>query len=169
MLATVGLLVTECAFWQPSRNRHVPQPARSVDLPRYLGRWYELARYDSSFERGCDHVTATYTARPDGLIGVANACLRDGHTVVARGRARVVPNSGGTKLKVSFFGPFFVGNYWVMDHGADYDWSIVGEGSGGYLWILARDPHPAPGLRAALIRQVAAMGYDTSRLRLTAQ
>ena len=93
----------------------------------------------------------------------------DGPAHSARARARVVPGSGNAKLKVAFFGPFFIGDYWVLDHADDYAWSIVGEPSGRYLWILARDPLPPPGARNALVGRVRDMGYDTGLLRFTLQ
>ncbi len=88
----------------------MPQPAKAVDLDRYVGRWYEFARYENRFERGCDGVTADYAKREDGLVGVRNTCREDGPSGRARssdGRAKIVANSGDAKLKVSFFGPFF--------------------------------------------------------------
>lgn len=151
-------------------NVAVPEPAKAVDLDRYLGQWYEYARYENGFERGCEGVTAEYTLRDDGLIGVRNTChegCAGGEARVSEGRARVVPGSGNAKLEVSFFGPFFFGDYWVLDHCDDYAWSIVGEPSGRFLWILTRDARPSPELADFLIRRVAALGYDTSLLRTT--
>jgi apolipoprotein D and lipocalin family protein len=149
-----------------------PVPARSVDLDRYLGRWYEFARYDSWFEHNDEGVTAEYSLRPDGLIRVVNASRSGsptGRVRWAEARARVVPGSANAKLKVAFFGPFFIGNYWVLDHAEDYTWSIVGEGSRRYLWILTREPVPAPDVQAMLIARVESFGYDTRLLHLTRQ
>jgi apolipoprotein D and lipocalin family protein len=70
---------------------------------------------------------------------------------------------------VAFFGPFFIGNYWVLDHAEDYAWSIVGEGSRRYLWILTRAAVPPPDLQAMLIDRVRSLGYDTTMLHLTQQ
>jgi apolipoprotein D and lipocalin family protein len=78
-----------------------------------------------------------------------------------------LPGTGGAKLKVSFFGPFYVGNYWVLDHAEDYAWSIVGEPSGRYLWILTRDAHPAESMQRMLIRRAGELGFDAARIRLT--
>ena len=155
----------------PVGNARPPEPVRAVALDRYLGKWYELARYDMAFERGCEAVTAEYSLRPDGLIKVVNSCHKgtpDGPLAVAVGRAKRVGDPLGARLKVSFFGPFFA-DYWVLDHGPDYEWSIVGEGSGRYLWILSRDPDPAPAVRDDLVRRVKAMGYDLKLLRITRQ
>jgi apolipoprotein D and lipocalin family protein len=153
----------------PVGNARPPEPVRAVALDRYLGKWYELARYDMAFERGCEAVTAEYSLRPDGLIKVVNSCHKgtpDGPLAVAVGRAKRVGDPLGARLKVSFFGPFFA-DYWVLDHGPDYEWSIVGEGSGRYLWILSRDPHPPQAVRDDLVRRVKAMGYDLKLLRIT--
>jgi apolipoprotein D and lipocalin family protein len=167
----VGFLAG-CATGRPSGNRAVPEPAKTVDLGRYAGRWYEMARYDAGFEHGCEAATATYALRPDGLVSVVNACRQggpDGPVRSVSGRARVVPGSGNAKLKVSFFGPFFIGNYWVIDHADDYSWTIVGEPTGKYLWILTRDPTPDAAAKDALIARVAALGYNTAMLHLTRQ
>ncbi len=153
----------------PSGNRNPPQPAKAVDLDRYAGLWYEAARYDTRFEKGCDGVTAEYSKRPDGLIRVVNTCHQGGPTgpvKVSEGKAKVADLATRAKLKVSFFGPFFVGDYWVLDHADDYSWSIVGEGSGRYLWILTRKP-PTPAELKALTDRAKAMGYDTAMLRVT--
>ena len=172
-----GGLVLGCAARaacgnRSSGNRFVPEPDRPVDLSQYLGKWYELARYDNRFERDCEAVTAEYGLLPDGGISVRNSCRRgspSGPLKVATGKARVVPDSGNAKLKVSFFGPFYLGNYWVLDHAENYSWSIVGEPSGRYLWILAREPLPDRAEVEMLYRRAAELGYDTSRLRPTRQ
>lgn len=165
VLATALFALAGCAG--PSGNGSVPEPAKPVELQRYLGRWYELARYEHRFEAGCEGVTAEYSQRPDGMIRVLNSCRAgapDGPLKTAEGRARVVPGGEGAKLKVAFFGPFFA-DYWVLDRADDYSWAIVGEPSGRYLWILGRDPTPGPEAMAALVARAGALGYDTSRLR----
>ena len=150
-------------------NAAVPQPAKPVELSRYLGHWYELARYEQGFQKDCDGVTADYALRDDGKISVLNTCRKpDGSIKQANGKAKVVDTSTGAKLKVSFFGPFY-GDYWVLDHADDYSWSIVGEGSGRYLWLLSREENPGPAKLAALVARAKALGYDTSMLRITRQ
>lgn len=81
----------------------------------------------------------------------------------------MVPNSGNAKLKVSFFGPFYIGLYWVMDHGDDYEWSIVGEPTGLYLWLLNREPVLDTNRRDALVERARQLGYDTELIRFTRQ
>lgn len=159
----VGLLAA-CSGG-PVGNTRVPEPAKAVDLARYVGRWYEVARYENGFEKGCEAVTADYTLRDDGRVGIVNTCRKgavDGAVATAEGKAKIVDGSGNAKLKVSFFGPFYVGDYWVLDRADDYSWSIVGEPSGRYLWILSRTPVPTQKRMAALIGKVRAMGYNTS-------
>jgi len=78
-----------------------------------------------------------------------------------------VAGSGNAKLKVSFFGPFYVGDYWVLDHADDYSWSIVGEPSGRYLWLLSRSAEPSPQTRRLIEDRARALGYDTSLIRPT--
>lgn len=153
----------------PVGNRSVPEPAKDVDVKRYLGRWFEIARYEQSFQAGCEGVTADYSLRADGSIDVLNSCRKpDGRIKQARGRAEVLDRSSNAKLRVSFFWPFY-GDYWVLDHADDYSWSIVGEPSGRYLWILAREPKPSEARVTELIRRTGAMGYDTSQLLRTKQ
>ncbi|MDE1906889.1 MAG: lipocalin family protein, partial [Rhodospirillales bacterium] len=109
----------------PVGNPLVPEPLRAVSLKDYLGRWYEVARYEQSFEKDCEAVSADYSLRADGKINIVNTCrTADGKTRASRGSAKLVPGSEGAKFKVSFFGPFYVGNYWVLDHAPDYSWSI---------------------------------------------
>ena len=150
-------------------NTAVPQPAKPVELSRYLGHWYELARYEQGFQKDCDGVIADYALRDDGKVEVVNTCRKpDGSVKRATGKAKVVDTATGAKLKVSFFGPFY-GDYWVLDHADDYSWSIVGEGSGRYLWLLSREANPGAAKLNMLIERAKAMGYDTSMLRVTKQ
>lgn len=153
-----------------SGNDNVPEPAKAVDLSRYVGKWYEFARYENLFEKNCEGVTADYEKRDDGLIKVVNTCHEGSVSGPARaieGKAKVVPNSRDAKLKVSFFGPFYVGKYWVLDHADDYSWSIVGEPTGIFLWILTRDAKPSEALATELITRATKLGYDASMIRRT--
>jgi apolipoprotein D and lipocalin family protein len=165
MLTVSALAVTATHLLgrHPVGNARVPEPSKPVDLERYLGRWYEVARYEQRFERGCKAVTAEYSLREDGKIDVVNRCERNGKPDEARGVAKVVDQKSNAKLKVSFFGPFY-GDYWILDHADDYSWSIVGEPSGRYLWILAREADPGSKQVRELINRAAGLGYDTSML-----
>jgi apolipoprotein D and lipocalin family protein len=169
-LAAIGLAACSGLITRhPVGNRAVPQPHKKVELQKYLGRWYEIARYEQGFQKGCEGVTADYSQRADGSIDVLNRCRKpDGKSSEARGRAKVIDRETKAKLKVSFFGPFY-GNYWILDHGDDYSWSIVGEPSGRYLWILDREATPAEAKVQKLIARARDLGYDTSMLRRTRQ
>lgn len=153
----------------PIINPRVPEPAKPVDLNRYLGRWYEIARHEYVFEEGMDAVTADYSRLSADKIGVTNAGTRGGKRKVARAKGVVVDKDTGAKLKLSFFGPLYVGDYWVLDHADDYSWSIVGEPGGRYLWLLTRSPRPGDEQVDALFARARALGYDTSTLRRTHQ
>ena len=171
-LTLAALALSGCAAIlskHPVGNRAVPQPAKSVELNRYLGRWYELARYEQGFQKDCEGVTADYALREDGMISVTNRCRKpDGKISDATGKAKIVDTATIAKLKVSFFGPFY-GDYWVLDRADDYSWAIVGEPSGRYLWILSREAAPGKAKLDALIARTAALGYDTSMIRVTQQ
>jgi apolipoprotein D and lipocalin family protein len=154
----------------PTAN--VPQTVAAVELPRYIGSWYELARFPNRFQdgggRNCTAVTATYTAREDGWIGVENRCLDGTAERVARGRAYVVEGSNGARLRVSFFWPFY-GDYWVIGLDPEYRWAVVGAPGRDYLWVLSRTPElpAADYARAVGIAQV--QGFDVGRLQRTPQ
>ena len=169
--AAAGLLA---ACSQPPVNRDAdgpPPTAESVELQSYLGLWYEIARFPNSFEEDCHAVTAEYGLRPDGMIAVTNTCREDsidGEVEVANGRAKIVEGSGGAKLRVSFFGPFF-SDYWVLDRAEDYGWSLVGEPEGRYLWILSRTPQIDDALLQDLLQRLRDMGYNTDALYFTPQ
>lgn len=166
------LLLAACSTPPVNRDASIPlTTVASVDVERYQGRWYEVARYPNSFERNCEGVFAEYALREDGLISVANTCHEgsvDGKVKVAQGRARVVDAVTNSKLEVSFFGPFW-GDYWIIDLATDYSVSIVGEPSGRYLWVLSRAPQIDSETRAGIMQTLRAFGYNTDALYFTAQ
>ncbi len=149
----------------------------SVDLQKYSGRWYELARLPNRFQNDCiGDVSATYTLDGDEFI-VVNRCRKEnGDITEAKGRARrsseVEPNS---KLKVRFapaflsFLPFVWGNYWVIDLAPDYSYAVVGEPKREYLWILARTKTLDEVTMKEILGRVKAMGYDVKNLIFTKQ
>jgi len=142
------------------------QVAPSVDLARYAGKWYEIARLPNWFQRACSAgTTATYTLRPDGKVGVVNTCRKsDGTLKVAKGIARLEGDrEPNTKLKVTFFWPFS-GKYWILDLAPDYSWALVGEPSRKYLWVLSREPRMQETVYEDILRRAAARGFDTSRM-----
>ena len=166
----LGLLALGLAACQPPSGRESDAPplqtVENVEIERYLGRWFEIARYDHRFERGCAGVTADYALRDDGLIAVTNTCYQDGldgNARTASGRARIADATTNAQLKVSFFGPFW-GDYWIIDLADDYGWAIVSEPGGRYLWILSRTPQMDEDTLARRLDWLEAQGFDTSRL-----
>lgn len=158
------------------KERTPLQAVPSVDLTRYAGRWYEIARLPVRFEEDCaGDVTATYTPRSDGELGVVNECRKaNGESKRAEGIARLAAKDGPTsKLEVSFaqsflhFLPFVWANYWVIDLDADYRFAAVGEPDRKYLWILARTPQLDEATYQGICERVAAQGYDLSDLQKT--
>ena len=141
------------------------EPVRGFDAERYLGTWYEIARLDHSFERGLSKVTATYTARDDGGIGVLNRgfSAEKGEWDEASGRAKFVGARDVGQLKVSFFGPFY-GGYNVVDLDPAYQYSLVVGPNRSYLWILARQPDPPRAEVERLVARAKALGFDTDAL-----
>ncbi|TCP11114.1 apolipoprotein D and lipocalin family protein [Crenobacter luteus] len=148
-----------------ARAETPPATVAAVDLARYVGTWYEIARKPMYFERHCVRdVTATYTARADGTLRIENRCLdRDGEERRARGKAQVVPGSGNAKLKVSFFWPF-TAPYWVLWLDGDYRAALVGEPGRDYLWLLSRTPQLDPALEAAALARARELGFELDDL-----
>jgi apolipoprotein D and lipocalin family protein len=150
---------------------------RSLDLPRYLGEWYEIAKFPNRFQRKCAGFTkATYTALPDGRVQVENRCrLLDGGTDVAIGVARQVGGADSPRLKVRFapaalsFIPQVWGDYWVIDLDRDYGLAAVSEPGRDYLWILSRTPTVNKPAYDALVARLSGQGLDVRKLVRTPQ
>jgi apolipoprotein D and lipocalin family protein len=137
-----------------------------VDLNRYQGTWYEIARLPNRFEKACDsNVTATYTVQPDGQIRVLNQCHRaDGSTMRAEGVAKLRDANGPkSRLKVTFFWPFY-GDYWIIDLDPNYQWVLVGEPKRDYLWVLARSRQIDPALYQRLMDKARSEHFDVSKI-----
>jgi apolipoprotein D and lipocalin family protein len=134
-----------------------------VELEKYLGKWYEIARLPARFQEGCSDTTATYTLSKDGSISVLNECVRNGKVKKAKGKAKVVDKSSGAKLKVTFFRPFY-GDYWIIKLGNDYDYAVVGTPNLKYLWILSRTPQMDDNLLSQLVEFVKSKGFNVENL-----
>ena len=141
-----------------------------IDLSRYTGRWYEIARYPNKFETKCARdVTAEYSTKENGDIRVVNSCTApNGRLVRSVGTAKVVDTSTNSKLKVAFFWPFY-GKYWVLDLGERYDYAVVGEPGRDYLWILSRTPAMPDSTYEKILNRLPARGYDPEKLVRTHQ
>jgi apolipoprotein D and lipocalin family protein len=165
-----SLVSAPAALADTAPKTATPVSVASVDIARYAGLWYEIARYPSWFQRNCQGVTALYTPRPDGRITVLNTCrtgARDGRPRAVRGVARVIPGSNGARLAVNFAPvplPAGRGNYWILSLDDAYTQAVVGDPSGRYLWFLSRTPRVSAEVRAQMNAVAVRNGYDLSKL-----
>lgn len=137
-----------------------------LDIAKYLGTWYEIARYDHRFERDLVGVTAHYSLREDGKIKVLNSGYEGtlkGERSEAIGKAKIPDKAIPAKLRVSFFW-FFYGDYFVFELEDDYQWAVVGSSSDKYLWILARTPQMSDEVYQERLENLRKRGYDTTKL-----
>ncbi len=139
-----------------------------VELNKYLGKWYEIARLPARFEEGCSDITAIYSLSKDGTISVLNECKKNGKVKRAKGKAKVVDKNTGAKLKVTFFWPFY-GDYWIINLGNDYDYAVVGTPNRKYLWILSRTPQMDDKLFSQLTELAKSKSFDVTNLIKTSR
>jgi apolipoprotein D and lipocalin family protein len=160
------------------QNRQPLEVVPSVDLSRYAGTWFEIARIPNGFQKDCaGEVTATYTVLDKGEIKVLNQCRKkNGNVQQVEGKARPSgKDKPNTKMKVRFapslfsFAPFVWGDYWIIDLAADYSYAVVGEPDRKYLWILSRYAKMDEETYKKIIGKIASQGYDTSKIVRTRQ
>lgn len=165
---------------QPAAARAQTPPAVRavpfVDLDRYAGDWFEIARFPNRFQRQClGDVRATYSRRPDERVDVVNRCRTAEGETEARGVARIVDDQTFAKLKVRFapvwlsWLPMVWGDYWIVGLAPDYSWAVVGDPGRDYLWILARAPHLDDESTARARAAARDNGFDVDRLVPTSQ
>ena len=167
LLALGTVFAVVAAHAQGSRG--TVQVVPSVDLARYMGKWYEIAHLPAWFQRACaSDATGSYALRPDGKIAVLNECRKaNGVLKSARGIGRLASNKGpNTKLEVCFFWPFY-GDYWIIDLDPAYRWAVVGDPDREYLWILSREPKLDPALYAQIVDRARNQGYEVDSLIVT--
>jgi len=146
-----------------------------VDLLKYQGTWYEIAKLPNWFQRKCEkNVTATYKLKEDGNISVINTCIeKDGKVNQIEGMAKIADSKSNAKLEVSFVRFFwknwFYGNYWIIGLADDYSWAIVGEGSRKYAWILAREKILDQATMQEVFSILEEKGYDPKEFEMTWQ
>ncbi len=165
------LIFASCKHDVMSQPNQTIKQTFDFELEKYLGTWYEIARFDHRFERDLQGVSATYSLRDDGKIEVLNQGYKnslDGKLKTAKGKAR--KSSGGTdrNLEVSFF-LFFYSPYNILELDSNYTYALIGSESDDYLWILSRTPQMDDGDLEMLIEKAEERGYDTSKLIMVEQ
>lgn len=164
------LLIVSVLVFVGCSTKHAPlATAKKVDIQKYKGTWYEVARFEHFFEKGCKNVTATYTLLEDEKIEVINRCtmIEDNKKKEAKGIAYAVDNTN-SKLKVSFFRPFY-GDYWIIDLDENYSYALVGSPSREYLWILSRTKTIDEITKKRLLELASKYNFDISKFIWTIQ
>ena len=146
-----------------------------VDINRYLGDWYEIARFDHRFQKNCTATKANYSLRDDGDIRVLNTCRiksPDGKLKKAEGRAWIEDTKTNSKLRVQFFMTgiklsLFSGKYWILELDKNYQHVLVGAPSRNYLWILSRTKKMNDSIYQRLVARAQSLGFDTKKLLKT--
>ena len=162
-LCLILLMITACSSAQKVNEMNL---AENVDLDRYVGTWYEIARFPHRFEEGLVGVTATYNLNENGRIEVINQGFKgslDGELSRAVGKAKVAKSGNPAHLRVSFFWIFYA-DYLILELDADYQFVMVGSSSDKYLWILAREPQLDEKTYTMLVSKALERGYDVSKL-----
>ena len=157
-------------FFVGCAPKHAPLPTvKQVDLQKYIGDWYEIARFEHFFEEGCKNVSATYALKTNGDIKVTNRCsmIEDDRKKEAIGVAYATDTTNA-KLKVSFFRPFY-GDYWIIALADDYSYALVGAPSREYLWILSRTKTLDIKAQEHLLAKITDLGFDAAKLVWTVQ
>jgi apolipoprotein D and lipocalin family protein len=169
----IGLTASVRAEQTVAEVKTVP----SVNVDRYVGKWYEIAKYPNRFQKKCiANTTATYTKKADGRLEVLNSCrTENGETDEAKGEAKIVDKNTNARLKVRFAPgflsllPFVWGDYWVIDLDREYKYAVVGTPSRDYLWILSRTPELDENTYQGIISRIKEQGFDPNRLVKTPQ
>jgi len=170
LLVLLPLLFSGCVT-KDANNMKPLEAVTFVDLDRYVGQWYEIARYHHRFQKGCVGSKATYSLRKDGKITVVNECYDksfSGKLRSVKGKAWVVDKETNARLKVSFFWPF-AGDYWIIDIGREYEYAVVGHPGRKYLWILSRTPVMDEKVYQSILARLEKQEYDTAKLVKTDQ
>jgi apolipoprotein D and lipocalin family protein len=169
-LCKIAVALVLAGFGGCTLRPATPLPTvESVDLARYMGKWYEIAMLPNRFQSTCVADTqASY--RLDGdLVRVRNRCRKaDGEIEEANGIAKVVAGSHNAKLRVSFFRPFY-GDYWILALDQDYRWVLIGEPTRAYAWVLSRTPNLDDASLQLALDKAEALGFDRAAFRRTPQ
>lgn len=162
-IITLFVILTACSPKAMSQPDQTIVNDFNFELEKYLGTWYEIARFDHRFERGLEKVTATYSLREDGKIKVLNQGVKNGKNKTAVGKARAVSNNEPRKFEVSFF-LFFYAPYNILEIDSDYNYALIGSNTEDYLWILSRTPQMDEETYEMLLEKARSRAYDTDKL-----
>jgi len=178
-ISIFGLLLISLGSFQAvaQQSDQAVKTIASLDVPRYLGTWYEIAKFPNWFQKKCiSNTKAVYTAKPDGNLRVLNSCkTENGETSEAEGLARQIGAKDSPKLEVRFapewlsFLPLVWGDYWVIDLDPQYQLAAVSDPSREYLWVLSRTPQLDPKVYADLLQRLQQQHFDIQKLELTSQ
>ncbi|MEE0948028.1 MAG: lipocalin family protein [Bacteroidales bacterium] len=171
LLLSVFLIGTVGISCQTNKNNKTMNTTTvsNLDVNRFMGSWYEIARYEHSFEKGMTHVKANYSLLPDGTIRVLNSGMKNGKKKEIEGKARKKKDSNSnSKLEVSFF-LWFYSDYFVFELDDNYQYAVIGSSSDKYLWILSRTPQLPQSTINDLLVKIKKRGYDTSKLYFVPQ
>lgn len=165
VLLTAAAIAIPALLLRSAARKREPLPVVPfVDLERYAGRWYEIARLPNRFQRRCESdVLATYTRRDNGKITVVNECRREDGTSQAITGTAWQPEPPQGRLKVRFFWPF-AGDYYIIDLHPEYRWALVGEPQRDYLWVLAREPHMEDDTLTHILETAAGHGFQIGKI-----
>jgi len=160
----VSLFLIGCSAKHPPLDT-----VKQVDIQKYKGTWYEIARFEHFFEKGCKNVTATYKLKNDVDIKVINRCtmIEDNEKKEATGVAYAIDDTN-SKLKVSFFRPFY-GDYWIIDLASDYSYAVVGSPNRELLWILSRTKTIDENIKSEILKKLPSLGFDPKKFIWTIQ
>ena len=176
LLITAIITVSVIAVKAQEKKNDLPTVSK-VDLKRYTGKWFEIARYPNKFQKKCaGNTSAHYTIKNDGKLEVINECLQNDGTInKAKGEAKIVDKTTNAKLEVRFapsflsFIPAVWGDYWIIDLDEKYQYAAIGDPKREYLWILSRTPKLGDATYQNILRRVEKMGYKPGKLVKTPQ
>lgn len=149
-----------------------PQPVKPVATTLYSGRWYEIARTPNKMQTDCQGSTNDFSGWSSGNFAVVQTCHKGsahGPTQTFNAKGRILPASENAKIKLGYFGGLISQEYWIVDHADDNAWAIMATPNGHYVWLMSRRPILDPGIKAAALGRLQALGFDCSRLAFPQQ
>lgn len=162
----IGLAVA--ALLGAAAEAAAPRPKKPIQMDRFMGRWYEVARTPNARQKGCFAASAYWAKDAKGRISVLNSCRKGsptGREDTVRATVRRVDGPGAV-IEMAFFGGVINQEYWILDRADDYQWAIMGTPGGNYVWAFSRKPNPTAAERSGLLRRVKALGYDVGKLEM---